>query len=302
MAVIVTFNPEEKGFLNLVAALKNQVDLIAVIDNGSKNFSLCPLESHVLFLRNEDNLGVAQAYNQGVALAREHGASHILLFDQDSCPASDMVTNLKNAYESYQGGRVAAVGPRYSDIKGEHVSPFVVLRGVFLDRLECADTQVVEVDHLISSGSLISLSAISDVGLFEDKLFIDYVDTEWCWRARCRGYQLLGVGSARMSHKLGEAHFYVFGKPCILHAPFRLYYQMRNQWWMIFQPGIGWRWRIMDVIRSVKVFIVIALFAPERSRRISYMLKGIAHAFGRRMGKLDDGAIKVPENKSGPID
>src|SRR5690606_36905073 len=108
-----------------------------------------------------------------------------------------------------------------------------------LKRVDCNEDECVDVDHLISSGCLISLDAIEKIGTFEESLFIDYVDTEWCWRARRKGFRLLGVGSAHMKHNLGDDEFIAFGQPRTLHAPFRLYYQMRNRYWMTLQPWVG---------------------------------------------------------------
>lgn len=292
-AAIVTYHPDISALNRLVARLEAQVDYLAIIDNATPGFSsglptYDTAKTRVII--NPDNQGVATAYNQGILLARAKKATHIILFDQDSVPADDMVSVLVETLQQHNAHelRVAAAGPMYTDVKGQHSSPFVCLTGTRLTRVDCRPGEIVTVDHLISSGCLIDLGAIDEVGPFTESLFIDYVDTEWCWRARRRGLQLLGVGSANMQHNLGDAHFKAFGKDRVLHSPFRLYYQMRNQWWMILQPWVGWRWRFMDIIRSAKIFLAIALFSPNRIKRIHFMCKGIWHAFSSRMGKLND--------------
>ena len=285
VAVVVTFNPDADILNSLMDTLHPQVDHILVIDNASDTPVQLPALEKVSLVTNSVNKGLGYAYNLGREQARAFSASHLLLFDQDSCPAPDMVSQLKNALLCAGDSPVAAVGPRYSDVKGQYTSPFVVLSGITLKRVDCADGELVEVDHLISSGCLIALDAWEDVGPFEEQLFIDYVDTEWCWRARRKGYRLLGAGSARMVHNLGDDEFMAFGKPRVLHAPFRLYYQMRNRCWMILQPGVGWRWRVMDSLRSIKIFLAIALFSPNRWQRIKYMSKGIVDGLCAKMGR-----------------
>src|SRR5690606_31053590 len=101
---------------------------------------------------------------------------------------------------------VAVAGPRYTDVKGQKLSPFVCINGFHLERVPCADGEVVEIDHLISSGSLIDMRAIDFVGNFVDELFIDGVDTEWCLRVRHHGLLILGVGRAAMQHNIGDAY------------------------------------------------------------------------------------------------
>lgn len=285
VAVVVTFNPDAGALEALLDTLHPQVDHIVVIDNASDIPVALPSLANISLVSNTTNKGLGYAYNLGREQARSFSASHLILFDQDSCPAPDMLRHLKEAFEQSGTSPVAAVGPRYSDVKGQYTSPFVVLSGIGLKRVDCANGELVDVDHLISSGCLIDLNAWEDVGSFEEQLFIDYVDTEWCWRARRKGYRLLGVGSARMVHNLGDDEFIAFGKPRVLHAPFRLYYQMRNRCWMILQPDVGWRWRVMDAMRSIKIFMAIALFSPNRWQRVKYMAKGIIDGIFARMGR-----------------
>jgi len=290
LALIVTFNPDIAQLANLIQAVYPQVAAVAVFDNASDKPVTIPSLDNLHLVRNPTNVGLASTYNQGIDLARAMNATHLLIFDQDSCPASDMVAQLLEVMtcpEVLANGPVAAVGPMYQDVKGQYAPPFVALRGLRLRRIPCAEGECVEVDHLISSGSLISMEALDQVGRFQDDLFIDYVDTEWCWRARRKGFRLLGVGAAKMQHSLGEAQFVVLGRPRPLHSPFRLYYQMRNQWWMILQPGTGWRWRAMDVVRSMKIFLAFSIYAPNKKQNVLHMLRGIADAFRGRMGKLN---------------
>lgn len=293
LAVIVTYYPDVSAVERLISQLEKQVDWIVLIDNATPGFNIHLPEKSAIkteVIANPENLGLAAAYNQGIKLARARDATHIILFDQDSFPADNMVRDLAHYMSQYNVKhlQVAAAGPKYSDVKGQSISPFVRLSGLRLERIDCDEENIVDVDHLISSGCLIDLRAIDQIGEFTDSLFIDYVDTEWCWRARRNQLRLLGVGAAKMHHNLGEAHFMAFGKPRVLHPPFRLYYQIRNQWWMILQPWVGWRWRAADIIRSAKIFLAIAIFAPERRKRISYMCKGFFHALLSRMNKLQD--------------
>ncbi len=292
-AVIVTYHPYIPAVTHLIAQLEQQVEHVIVIDNATPGFTENQLHYNVTKTRiitNDENHGLATAYNQGIEQAFLHQATHAILFDQDSLPAHDMISELLQALNQYNHTelRAAAAGPMYTDIKGQGSSPFVRLTGIQLERVDCKPDQIVFVDHLISSGSLIDLRAVDLVGRFTDLLFIDYVDTEWCWRARCKNLMLLGVGAAKMQHNLGESHFKAFGKDRVLHSPFRLYYQIRNQWWMILQPWVGWRWRLMDIFRSAKIFLAISLFSPQRIKRIRYMCKGFFDAFRSRMGKLKD--------------
>ena len=289
IASIVSYQPDLAQLNRLVSRIAHQVDTVLVIDNNSTNFDKTKIapDLPLNYLINDTNIGLASAYNQAIDFARSNAATHLILFDQDSLPAPDMISSLLKALTSYNADalRAAAAGPNYTDIKGQSISPFVRISGFKLQRVDCSDNEIIEIDHLISSGKLIDLRAISIVGKFTDELFIDYVDTEWGLRARHNEMLLLGVGSAKMTHNIGEKAVQILGRQVVLHSPLRLYYQFRNQIWLMKQPWAGWRWRIIDIIRLIKLLIVLGVLVPNRRLNLPYILKGIKDGVFSHMGK-----------------
>ena len=213
-AVLVTYNPNLDELRASVIAIADQVSDIFIIDNCSRNFSnswLSKLENEFIakiHLRSlSDNLGIGAGHNVGIQQAKIIGSSFILLLDQDSQVAPNMVAVLRAAYDSLRnkGIKVAALGPQYCDSDNGALSQFVRVGFWRFNRVigETASS-VVEADFLVSSGSLLALSAIETVGLMDEGLFIDHVDTDWCFRAKYLGFQIFGVCNALMTHSLGE--------------------------------------------------------------------------------------------------
>lgn len=290
IAVIVTYRPDYPILKNLVEALIPQVDKLIIIDNATKEFCLDDNDflGDVHLILNNTNMGVATAYNQGVAIAQQYGATHVILFDQDSCPGINMIDMLLSSWLKAKevGLKVAALGPNYRDTKGMDQSPFVRIDRFGLTRVKCNTNESVEVDHLISSGCLIDLEALQEIGSFEEKLFIDYVDTEWCLRARHKGYVLLGIGDADMLHSLGDKYLRILSKNVPIHSPLRHYYILRNGAWLISQKWVGWRWRILDSMRLIRIFIVFSLFSNSRWNHCKMMTLGLLHFIKGKMGKI----------------
>lgn len=291
LAVIVTYHPELTQLKRLINILQDQQASVLVIDNNTPGFTkiiLGELPTEIEVIQKPENVGLATAYNEGCSFAKSRGYSHVILFDQDSMPAENMVANLYSAIacRNEHTFTVAAVGPKYTDIKGQKLSPFVRIKQFHLVRVDCSELEVVEVDHLISSGSLIDLRAIDYVGNFLDLLFIDCVDTEWCLRVRHYKLKMYGVGNALMTHNIGERYLNVFGRQLPFHTPLRLRYQFRNQVWIIKQPWVGWRWRIIDLIRSTKLVAVYIFFAPDKFNNLTAIAKGIYDGIANRMGKI----------------
>jgi rhamnosyltransferase len=294
VAIIVTFHPDPVALRRLVDSLLPQVDGLVVADNGSDGVAnACLLELPPGFARCLDmggNRGVADALNQGIEAAFASGASHVMLFDQDSLPAEDMTTQLLSAYRQLesQGCRVATVGPQYVDPRSGYVSPFVATKGLWLRRVEAPTPSTpVEADFLITSGSLISRESWAAIGPMAGPMFIDYVDIEWGLRARWKGFASYGVPAVRLSHSLGDRRMNFLGLSVPLHSPLRHYYQIRNPLWLYRQPWIALNWKLVDGFRLLLRFAFHAVFVPSRMANIRYMLRGLLDGLAGRQGRLE---------------
>lgn len=235
-----------------LSVLVNQVDRIYLIDNGSPDVGarICALARtpEVEVVPLGENMGIGYAQNLGIRMASACQATHVLLMDQDSLPAPDMVEKLLAAERALlaKGCRIAALGPSYQDHRQSRISPFMRIRGLRFDYCMCSgDTPFVEVEHLIASGALIPLSVIEHVGGMREDFFIDYIDIEWSLRAKRHGYTSYGVCQARMEHTLGETPMDILGKKIPMHSPVRQYYQVRNAVRLYLDPKIPSTWKLV---------------------------------------------------------
>ena len=290
VAVTVTFAPD----LDLLAAqldrLVPQVEAVVIVDNGShaalKTWEKARQEANVEVLPLGKNYGIAAAQNVGIQWARDYGAEFVLLMDQDSIPASDMVEKLISTLAEQPSP--AAAGPRYLDERQNNPqSPFVRIRGLTLGRCSCAgEDSVVPVDFLISSGCLIPMSVLDEVGGMREEMFIDYVDTEWVWRARHYGFQSYGVCSAHMQHSLGDHPINFAGKNITLRSALRHYYLFRNAVLLYKEPWVPLNWKLADGRHLFLKYGVYLLFATPRLKHFYMMNLGILHGLLGRTGKL----------------
>jgi rhamnosyltransferase len=84
----------------------------------------------------------------------------------------------------------------------------------------------------ITSGSIVRTDVFRRVGGFEEKLFIDCVDHEFCLRCRSHGLLVIEGRRQSMSHSLGETAVRKLGSipvPVSNHSATRRYYITRNQ-------------------------------------------------------------------------
>ena len=290
VAITVTYHPDLDVLQEQLARLTPQVREVLIVDNGSpddlkkwNNSSVVPAAAVISM---EGNAGIAAAHNAGIQWARNRGAEFVLLMDQDSIPASDMMEKLLSSLSECP--MPSAVGPRYLDDRQNNPPPFIRIRGLSLERCACASSDtVVEVDYLISSGCLIPMAVLDKVGGMREDLFIDYVDIEWGLRARSHGFQSYGVCSAHMRHSLGENPIKFFSKNIPVHSPLRHYYHFRNAVLLYRESWLPLNWRLVDAWRLCLKFGFYALFAKPRRAHWRMMTLGIWHGLRGKGGKLE---------------
>ena len=298
VAVMVTHNPNSESLRAAVRAVAGQVSQVVVIDNASANFRpdwLLELVDQVgtplHLLPQSANLGIGAGHNIGIRWAQGHGADFVLLLDQDSQVEADMVARLQLAYAdlTQQKITVAGVGPRYHDSDSGGLSKFVKVGVLGFTQLQCeGDNAAMKIDFLISSGSLLSLAAIDAIGLMDESLFIDHVDTEWCFRAGAHGFQFYGVCDAVMTHALGEHRkefWFTRQRMVPFHSPFRYYYMFRNSVLLYRRSYMPLAWKLADIQRCLKIAVFFGLVAPNRFACLKMMALGLIDGFKGVSGK-----------------
>lgn len=291
-AVVVTHHPDLAAIRTLLDCISPQVGQVLVVDNASfpnaiENLQRSIWPDNVIVLGNMVNQGIAAAFNQAATWASEHGLRYLLLLDQDSLPAPDMVAQLLAVLSAAPGDApTAAVGPRFVDERSGRPAPFVRIGFPFNHKIHCADDAVVECDFLISSGTLVPLQVLDEVGAMDESLFIDNIDVEWSFRARHAGYRLLGVGAARMRHCIGDR---VQPLPLglgeiIVHSPTRLYYMMRNRLLLYRRAHTPRLWIAQDMPRALFKFLRLSLLVAPRATNARFMLAGLRDGLHRRSG------------------
>ena len=241
-AVVPVYQPNPMRLRQALELLAVDCRHLFVVDNGGLACALDGWTSVPVgleILGNGVNLGVAAAQNLGIRRAFEVGADAVLFLDQDSLPRPGMVRVLAEVCgELLSEGRfVAACGPRYHEPGGNALSGFVRLGRLGLRLVTPpAPDAVVECAFLISSGMLVPLVTLKKTGFMDEDLFIDHVDTEWCFRAAAHGFSCFGIGGAVMEHELGHKRKKIWlgrWRQIPDHPPERYFYLVRNTLWLV---------------------------------------------------------------------
>lgn len=222
-------------------AIRRECAKVFVIDNGSGDASLRMLrlaakEARVRLVELGENTGIAHAQNVGLERAFTAGAEGVLLFDHDSVPTAGYAQAMRSAYTGLRArlGSPVILGGRVFDVnKREYARHPVYTRFGFSRRTVGPGKILGPALMVIASGSYVSREIYERVGGMREDFFIDYVDWEFCLRAKEQGgFQTYITGDAVLEHARGvRSGRRVFG--FVVHPPgysaFRYGYIFRNR-------------------------------------------------------------------------
>lgn len=221
-AGIVLYNPEENRLKENINAILPQVSRLFLIDNASYNIKKIEEawgnNCNIQIIKNTTNEGIARALNQMCDAAISQKYKWILTLDQDSvCP-----NNLIKLFIPYTSQpAIGIICPHFRlNLKG------------YQQKTEHFDKDYDFIKYCITSASLTNLVAWNESGKFDDKMFIDCVDYDFCIKLRLAKFNILRINHAVISHEVGRAKVIpmFFKKKIIVynHSTLRNYYMVRN--------------------------------------------------------------------------
>ncbi|WP_195986653.1 glycosyltransferase family 2 protein [Clostridium sp. D53t1_180928_C8] len=288
-AIIITYNVEN-DFKERINKLKGKVDEIIVVDNGSKAETinmLKNLENEVTVIYLEDNKGIAFALNRGIKYSIEKGYNWILTLDHDSIITDNMIKNMLACYEGFNNElkeKVAMLVP-------VHVEEKEYQNGSNINE-EKVSNSYIEVLTEITSGALTKAEIYKNVGMYDEKLFIDLVDHDYCLSLNKKGFKIIQVNDAILIHNLGESvKKSVLGLKMIPtnHSPVRRYYMSRNRHyiWDKYKEDFP-AWILTDKRRFITESLKIVLFEENKIEKFKYIKKGIKDYRNNIFGKFNN--------------
>jgi rhamnosyltransferase len=286
-AVVVSYHPNSSSLQTLPKIL-GQVSGLVVVDNGSAAGEVVQLRiaSQSLgfhLIENKENLGIAEALNQGACWAKNNGHEWVVFFDQDSEITGSFIETMFAAWESHpQRERVASVHPRYVD-PATGLEPFI---------RRAVDGGPV---MAMTSGALMPLWIFEKIGWFAPEYFIDCVDFEYCLRIRAAGCLVADARNAVLLHAAGHADKSnsLFGfsfRPTHYNAA-RRYYISRNRialyrkYFRVFP-----RWILQSMYDSLRETIKCFVSERERLPKFRSFMLGTWDGLTGRMGKRNVGS------------
>lgn len=275
---VILYYPNDSILAN-IASYAGHVERLFVVDNSEKNNRELIdriTAPNITYIHDGINQGIAFRLNQVARLAIEAGFSHLLTMDQDSFFEAATINQYWQCLAAFAGR--------------EKVSMY----GIEFINKPAGNTNCISIDveQLITSGSVVNLNLFEATGGFDENLFIDEVDLEYCYRSIARGYRIVQFTHIYLHHNLGEvSHPRTFGlfhrRPRILHSPLRVYYRVRN---FLYVDAL-YHHQFPENNNSRKASLRNALknnliYGKEKAKLIKFIFKAFSDFKKGKMGKF----------------
>ncbi len=283
VAITVTYNPDIDILAKQFDALSTQCHVV-IVDNASMDDARSDLAAYIdgsvriESILLDENIGISSAQNLGIAYIREKlpETDYILLLDHDSIPDVQLIRTLELEADqlSRDGIQLGAIGPLLFDPRDNAYIGFHKLRHGIWKKVIPPANSLVECDSLNSSGSLICMMCLNDVGDLTEDFFMDHGETEWCFRALHGGWKIYGTTAVKLNHRMGDdvCEYWLFGKRRMPYrSPKRHYYIVRNSILMYRLVHIPLLWKVWNGVKIAFTLIYFGYFsndAPEQRQMI----------------------------------
>ncbi|MBT9300647.1 glycosyltransferase family 2 protein [Pseudomonas sp. TAE6080] len=295
-AVVVGYMPELDVLDKLLISLGSQVDMLVFLDNGgsSKVLMGAPIERQSLvYVDMEGNKGLGAALNKGFELAVNAGMDYVVTFDQDSHAEPELIANLGVAmtHAKLKDPFCIAVSPTFFDRRdGKKINfPFYQSINDVIKPMYHSDDEhgLVKVDVLITSGMYISTQAWIEGNRYNEGLFVDFTDSEWCFRVRNQGYTLYGCLNVEMGHALSDAPpVKILGLSFLRYSPVRRYFFFRATVAVCRMNHTPAYWKKRLLLALVLRFFANLLIDKNKIQSLKMMLRGALHGWQNKLGPL----------------
>lgn len=206
---------------------------VVVVDNGSTDDSTNAISKQYLditLLQTGANLGYAGGNNFGIRWALEHGADYVLLLNNDTVVATDLLSAFINAEKLLPAGSILGAKIFFYDEPGKlwfaggqwnnGSNSFEHIGHGQSDSTEY--NRMAEVDYITGCALFAAADTFKEVGLLDERFFLSYEETDWCYRAKASGHKCIVVPDAKLWHKISSS----FGGA---DTPLFSYFMVRNK-------------------------------------------------------------------------
>lgn len=267
IASVITFHPDFDKLKHNINTYAQSVEKVIVFRNSDEDLSfLETIFPNLILLGDGNNSYIAKALNTIVQYCIQNHYDYLLTMDQDSS---------FNSFDSF----ITCVE--------QNLSPNVVCYAPALSWFkkpkDCASVSPTK--SAITSGSIMYVPIVKQLGGFREDYKIYEVDLEFCYWARENGYTILLFYDFVLNHNLGYQSKPIWKFSVWNYSPSSYYFLFRNRIWMqreysSFKEHIKMMWW------TIILYIPgILLGEKHKCKKIGYIIKAFIEGYTARVQK-----------------
>lgn len=269
-ATIIIYDPNWNRLKKAIYAIGKQVDRLVLFENGIFGTSeyiqnnIKALSTNIEVRTALENMGIAAALNKVCEYAMGNDVKWIVTLDQDSIVADNFIDEYKKSIWLNSDKCMAyvptVIDENYPDEK--HIPK-----------------KKEDLMFSITSGMMIDLEYFKELGGFNERLFIDFVDFDYCIRGYNNNFFIKEVPTTYIMHQLGDMSVKnIMGKTLRLtnHSPYRNYFYVRNGIYLMITYCNKYS---MDILyKVIRKILLVLLFQKYKKENFFKMCKGVLDA------------------------
>ncbi len=273
---------------NALVSIQDKVGIlnyeIIVVDNGSGDTSCAVVKNKfpaVRLIENKHNRGFARAVNQGIRISR---GEYIVLFNTDALLTDGAVQSILDYMETHPNVGVCGGQLIYPDGRKQHsfdnfptllteLTNKSLLKKLFPKKYpgKYSDySSPLSVDSLIGACFFVRKEAIEKTGLLDEDYFFFLEETDWCYRIKKAGYDIIYLPYAHIIHLQGKSAGMVPVRSRLeyYYSRYLFFIKQRGK----FSAGLLIFVTFIKCIMKVAVYLFLFIFTGMRNGRLRYKL------------------------------
>lgn len=277
IAIIVTYLPDQKELLRNIRSCIDDVEELIIWENTpidtinyDKKLFLKEFSGKISFSGLGMNVGIGKALNFGAKVAIRKGFTHLLTLDQDSFFETNHLEKYKKQISEFDDHKAGIFGVNYINNNQNAWK----ISEKYLQKPDC-----------ITSGSIVPVKTFLSAGFFDEDLFIDGVDFDFCYKINQNNdLKTIICSEVIMNHQVGYLTKTKFGFSTENYSAFRTYYIVKNHLllWKRYNRLFPAS-RKIHLIKNYIIYRLIKIVLAEKDKKAKTFAigRGIYDAFFR---------------------
>ena len=191
VTIVIISHKSKKKVINLIKNFSNTIKIIIIENSLDKTIEkdLAQLNSNVKLIFSEN-----QGYGSAINLARKNiDTDYFIVFNPDLENLSDRVLEKFILFSNKVDNRFACLGPRYENISKKTL-------------IQSNEKKEIDTIKSISGACMFFKKTIFDeCNGFDENFFLYFEETDYCKRAKKKGYKSYQINAIKVQHNVGSS-------------------------------------------------------------------------------------------------